>query len=79
LVRYKGVPSKASIRREFPHDVVVPWAAVGGKQIPFVDVFFAQAGQPKHFSSLRKVDADFYIYHFADPQHARSFAAMFDG
>jgi hypothetical protein len=54
-------------------------AGHGGKQIPFVDVFFAQAGQPKHFSSLRKDDADFYIYHFADPQHARSFAAMFDG
>lgn len=77
--RYKGVPSKATIRREFPHDVVVPWAAVGGKQIPLVDIFFAQAGQPKHFSRLRKDNAEFYIYRFADPQHAQSFAAMFDG
>jgi hypothetical protein len=79
MSRYKGVTSKATIRREFPHDVVVPWEAVGGNKIPLVDIFFAQAGQPKHHSRLRKDDAEFYIYHFADAQTARSFQAMFGG
>lgn len=79
MTRYKGVPSKRTIAREFPHEVVVPAENVGGYNIPAVDVFFAQIDQPKHSSSLRKDDRDFLIYYFADPQYARSFQAVFGG
>jgi hypothetical protein len=79
MARYKGVSSKAVIKRNFPHGVVVPWEAVGGDKIPLVDIFFVQIDQPKHHSRLRKDDAESYVYHFAEPQFARSFQALFGG
>jgi hypothetical protein len=79
MTRYKGRVSPAVIRRNFPHQVVVPAEAVGGYNIPSVDVFFAQIDHPKHALRLRKDDREFEIYCFNDPQHAASFSALFGG
>ena len=67
------------IDRECPHQVIVPAENVGGKNLDFVIVFNAQINIPRHTKSPRKDDRWYEVYCLADPQHARSFQALFGG
>jgi hypothetical protein len=79
MTRARGQPSRRSIDRDYPHQVVVPAESVGGKNLPFVAVFHAQIGAPQRTRSLFKDDRWCEIYCFAEAQHARSFQAIFSG
>jgi hypothetical protein len=67
------------IDRDYPFQVAVPAKAVGGKNLALVAVFHAQIGQPQRARSEFENDEWFEVYCFADPQHARSFQAVFNG
>jgi hypothetical protein len=79
MTRARGQPSRRMIDREYPHRVTVPAASVGGRNLDLVIVFHAQIGQPERRRSLYKDDRWFETFCFADPQHARSFHALFGG
>jgi hypothetical protein len=51
----------------------------GSKNQDLVIVFHAQIGQPQRSRSVFVDDEWFEVYCFADPQHARSFQALFGG
>jgi hypothetical protein len=79
MTRARGQPSRRSIDRDYLHRVTVPAKAVGGKNLDLVTVFFAQVEQPHHSRSVFQNDEWFEVFSFADPQHARSFQALFGG
>jgi hypothetical protein len=79
MTRARGQPSRRMVDREYPHQVTVPAESVGGKNLDHVILFHAQIGQPQRSRSVFRGDRWFEVYCFADPQHARSFQALFGG
>jgi hypothetical protein len=79
MTRARGQPTRRMIDREYPHQVLVPAENVGGKKLDFVIAFHAQIDAPQHSRSVFKDDRWYEVYCFAEPQHARSFQAIFGG
>jgi len=79
MTRARVQPSRRLVDREYPHQVTVPAESVGGKNFDSVIVFHAQISQPQRSRSVFRDDRWFAVYCFADPQHARSFQALFGG
>jgi YHS domain-containing protein len=77
MSRARGQTTRRSIDRRYPHKVTVLAENVGGKNLDAVIVFHAQIDQPRHSRSAFKDDRWYQTYYFADPQHARSFKALF--
>jgi hypothetical protein len=67
------------IEREYPHRVMVPAEAVGGKNLDFVIVFHAQIGQPQRTRSKFKNDRWHEVYCFREIGQAKAFQAIFGG
>jgi hypothetical protein len=79
MSRARGQPSRSSIDREYPHQVIVPADDVGGKHLPMVEVFHAQIDAPKRSRSVFNNDRWYEIYCFKEPYQARGFQAIFGG
>ena len=80
MTRARGQPSRTLLDCEYPHQVLVPSESVGGKMLEEeVDTFHAKLGIPTKRRSIRKKDAWYSLYCFADPDHAKLFRVMFGG
>jgi hypothetical protein len=70
------------VNRVFPHKVTLPAENVSGQNTWNISLFYSQIDigfQDQHHTLLRKDDRDYYVYSFADPQHASQFQALFGG
>jgi hypothetical protein len=82
MARSRGKPPKTYVSRAFPHKVTLPAENVGGQNTWHISLFYSQIGigfEDQHSTLLRKDDRDYYVYSFADPQHAKQFQALFGG
>jgi hypothetical protein len=79
MTRAKGQLSRALLNREYPHQVLVPAENVGGKTIDKVADFHVKLGIPTKSRSIRKGDAWYALYCFADREHVKLFQAIFGG
>jgi len=58
--------SRLLLNREYPHQVLVLSQSVGGKTLDEVIAFHAKLGIPTKSRSVRKDDAWYSLYYFAD-------------
>src|SRR5215510_9937129 len=79
MTRARGQPSRTSINREYPHQVLVPAWNVRGKIIDKVIAFHADIGARMTTRSQYKNDSWHVLYCFADRRHADSFQRLFGG
>jgi hypothetical protein len=79
MTRARGQLSRALLNREYPHQVLVQAKNVGGKTLDNVSDFHAKLGITTKRLSIRKDDAWYSLYCFADREHAKLFQIMFDG
>jgi hypothetical protein len=74
-----GQPPRTLLDREYPHQILVLAENVGGKTFDKVSDFHAKLGITRKSRSVRKYDAWYSLYYFADREHAKLFQAMFGG
>jgi hypothetical protein len=79
MTRARGQSSRAVFNQEFPHQILVLAATVGGKTLDKVITFHDQAGVPIKSRSARKADKWYLLYCFAERRHAVAFQLMFGG
>lgn len=79
MSRARGQPPRRLIDRQYPHQVLLPAENVGGKNLDLVIIFHAQIDAPIQSRSIYKEDRWYALYSFSDPQHAKSFQALFGG
>jgi len=79
MTRARGQPSRTLLDREYPHQVLVIADTVRGKTLDKVTDFHVKLGIPTKSRSVRKDDAWYSLYCFADPNHAKLFRAIFGG
>jgi hypothetical protein len=79
MTRARGHLSRTLLNREYPHQVLVQAENVGGKALDKVADFHVKLGIPTKTRSIRKDDAWYSLYCFADPNHAILFQVMFGG
>jgi hypothetical protein len=79
MTRARGQPSRSAFNQEFPHQILVLAATVGGKTLDKVIAFHDQAGVPIKSRSARKDDKWHLLYCFAERRHAVAFQLMFGG
>ena len=79
MTRARGQPSRRSIDRDYPHQVLVPAERAGGKNLDFVIVFHAQIDQLQRSRSIFKDDHWCDIFCFAKRSDASAFQALFGG
>jgi hypothetical protein len=79
MTRARGQSSRTLIDREYPYQVLVLAESVGCKMLDEVDAFHVKLGIPTKSRSVRKDDACYSLYCFADREHAKLFQAMFGG
>ena len=79
MTRARGQPSRTLLNRENPHQVLVLSETVRGKTLDRVINFHSNLGIPSRISSIRKEDAWYTLFRFADPDHAKLFQVMFGG
>jgi hypothetical protein len=79
MTRARGQLSRALLSREYPHQVLVRAENVGGKALDKIADFHVKLGIPTKSRSIRKDDAWYSLYCFADREHAKLFQAMFGG
>ena len=79
MTRARGHPSRTLLNRENPHQVLVLAETVRGKTLDRVIAFHSNLGIPSRISSIRKEDAWYTLFRFADPDHAKLFQVMFGG
>jgi len=79
--RYKGRSGAKAIERENPNIVEMPVPDGGlGKRLDAMHLFHLQLGIKAAHGEGRYEEGRHYIrWCFADPQHARSFQALFGG
>ena len=75
----RGQPSRTVLDREYPHQVLVRAENLGGKTLDKVADFHVKLGISTKSRSIRKDDAWYTLYCFADPNHAKLFQVMFGG
>jgi hypothetical protein len=79
MTRARGPLSRTLVNREYPHQVLVRAENVGGKMLDKVTDFHVKLGIPTKSRSIRKDDACYSLYCFADRKHAELFRVMFGG
>jgi hypothetical protein len=79
MTRARGQPSRSLLDREYPHQVLVLAETLRGKVLDRVIDFHRNLGIPTKSRSIRKLDAWYTLYCFADPDHAKLFKVMFGG
>ena len=79
MTRTRGQLSRALLNREYPHQVLVRAKNVGGKALDKVSDFHVKLGVTRKSCSVRKDDARYLLFCFADREHAKLFQAMFGG
>jgi hypothetical protein len=71
---------KTRLEREFPHQVAFPAARRAvSRDDRLIQMFCDHRNVAPRHHTVRRGDKDFVVYCFADPQHAASFRAAFDG
>ena len=75
----RGQPSRTVLDREYPHQVLVRAENLGGKTLDKVADFHVKLGISTKSRSIRKDDAWYTLYCFADPNHDKLFQVMFGG
>ena len=75
----RGRPSGRMFDHELPYKVIVCADGVGGKNRDFVIAFHTQIDATQRSRSVFNDDRWYQIYCFADPQHLRTFQAIFGG
>jgi hypothetical protein len=79
MIRARGEPSRTLLDREYPHQVSVLAETLRGRMLDRVVEFHMNLGIPTKSRSIRKDDAWYTLYRFADPDHAKLFKVMFGG
>jgi hypothetical protein len=79
MTRARGQPPRTLLDREYPHQILVLAENVGGKTLDKVSDFHAKLGITRKSRAVRKDDAWYSLYCFADREHAKLFQAMFGG
>ena len=79
MTRARGQPPRTLLDREYPHQILVLAENVHGKTLDKVSDFHAKLGITRKSRSVRKDDACYSLYCFADLEHAKLFQAMFGG
>jgi hypothetical protein len=79
MTRARGQPTRSSIDREYPHQVIVPAEDVGGKHLAMVEAFHAQLDVLARSRSVFNDDRWYQIYCFREAHQARGFQAIFGG
>ena len=79
MTRGRGRLSRTLHNLEYPHQVLVLANTVGGKTLDKVYDFHVRLGIPTKRRSIRKDDAWYWFYCFANPNHANLFRVMFGG
>ena len=73
MTRGRGRLSRTLLNLEYPHQVLVLANTVGGKTLDKVYDFHVRLGIPTKRRSIRKDDAWYWLYCFANPNHAKLF------
>jgi hypothetical protein len=79
MTRARGQLSRTLLNREYPHQVLVRAENVGGETLDKVADFHVKLGIPTKSRSVRKGDAWYSLYCFADRKHSELFQVMFGG
>src|SRR5262245_25263609 len=79
MTRARGQSSRTVVDREFPHRVLVLAESIGGKALDRIIAFHEDRAIPQKSRSIRKDDAWYALYCFADPDHAKQFRVRFGG
>lgn len=79
MTRARGQPSRTLLDLEYPHQVLVLAETLRGQILDRVINFHSSLGIPTKSRSIRKHDARYALYYFADPDHAKLFKVMFGG
>ena len=75
----RGQPSRSVLNQEFPHQVLVLAAIVGGKTLDKIIAFHDQASVPIKSRSARKDNKWYLLYCFAERRQALAFQLLFGG
>lgn len=71
---------KSRLEREFPYQVAFPNARRAvSRDDRLIQMFCDHRNVAARHHTVRRDDKDFMVYCFADPHHAASFRAAFDG
>jgi hypothetical protein len=79
MTRARGQPPRTLLNREYPHQVLVRAENVRGNTLNKVADFHVKLGITTKSRSIRKDDAWYSLYCFAEREHARLFQVMFGG
>ena len=79
MTRARGQPPRTLLDREYPHQILVLAENVGGKTFDKVSDFHAKLGITRKRRAVRRDDARYSLYCFANRKHAKLFQAMFGG
>jgi hypothetical protein len=75
----RGQPSRTLLDLEYPHQVLVVAETLRGQILDRVINFHSSLGIPTKSRSIRRQDARYALYYFADAGHAKLFKVMFGG
>jgi hypothetical protein len=70
---------KTRLERDFPYQVALPTPQAISRDDRLIQMFCEHRNVAPRHHTVRRGDKDFVVYCFADPQHAASFRAAFDG
>ena len=80
MTNRKGEPTKTWLDKNFPHQVAIPaMRCTGTADGPQIQIFCHQVNVAPRHHSVRRDDKSYVVYCFANPQHAKAFAAIFEG
>ena len=79
MTRARGQPSRSLFNQEFPHQILVLAATVGGKTLDKVDAFHTERALPTKKRSVRSDESSWSLYCFAQRVDAATFRHLFGG
>ena len=79
MTHARGLTSRTLLDRENPHQVMVLAETLRGPTLDRVINFHMNLGIPTKSRSIRKEDAWYALYYFANFDHAKLFRVMFGG
>ena len=79
MARRKSAMSKAKLDRDFPYQIAVPVDRCRDAKRDKQTFFCADLSLAPLFHRVRRDEVTYKLFCFAEPQHAKSFQAVFGG
>jgi hypothetical protein len=71
--------SKSQIDRKFPYQIALPTDQCTGTNYAMHQIYCANLSLAPQRRTVKRDDVTYTVFYFADPQHAKSFQAIFGG